>query len=236
MKQKIKRLFAPSDEPKSIGGRFRQRRFRFFESCFRETFGNQEKIKILDVGGTESFWANHTFIQPERISITLLNLEKETTRLPHIQSLAGNATDLSQFGDQSFDLVFSNSVIEHLYTFTNQEKMAREIRRVGKNYFVQTPNKYFFLEPHYALPFFQFFPTSLAFFILTRTKFSRMQKWDPAFAKGYLEEIRLLSLEEMKRLFPESGIYFEKVLGLNKSFVFHTLGKKKARRSQAFHQ
>ncbi|MDN3687152.1 class I SAM-dependent methyltransferase [Cyclobacterium jeungdonense] len=226
MKQKIKTLFAPSDEPRSIGGRFRQRRFKFFEQCFTETFGDQEKIKILDVGGTESFWANHAFIQPDRISITLLNLEKETTQLPHVQSMAGTATDLSQFEDQSFDLVFSNSVIEHLFTYTNQVKMAHEIRRVGKNYFVQTPNKFFFLEPHYALPFFQFFPSSLAFFILTRTKFSRMQKWDPDFAKGYLNEIRLLSLSEMKNLFPESDIYYEKILGLNKSFVFHTLEKK----------
>lgn len=226
MKQKIKTLFAPSDEPRSIGGRFRQRRFRFFEQCFTETFGDQNTIKILDVGGTESFWANHAFIQPGRISITLLNLEKERTQLPHVNSLAGTATDLSQFEDQSFDLVFSNSVIEHLFTFSNQVKMAGEIRRVGKNYFVQTPNKYFFLEPHYALPFFQFFPSSLAFFILTRTKFSRMQKWDPEFAKGYLNEIRLLSLDEMKQLFPKSEIYYEKVLGLNKSFVFHTLGKK----------
>ena len=174
------------------------------------------------------FWINHNFNSYRKGSaLTLLNLEKEKTRLKNISSLSGNATDLSQFEDNSFDLVFSNSVIEHLYTYENQKKMASEIRRVGKNHFVQTPNKYFLLEPHYALPLFQFFPSSIAFLILTKTKLSRMQKWDPEFAKGYLEEIRLLSLSEMKKLFPQSHIYFEKIFGLNKSFVFHTLGSKK---------
>ena len=53
-----------------------------------------------------------------------------------------------------YDIVHSNSVIEHLYNFENQKKMASEIIRVGQKYIVQTPNKYFFLEPHYLASFF----------------------------------------------------------------------------------
>ena len=67
----------------------------------------------------------------------------------------GDATDLSPFKDKSFDIVHSNSVIEHLYNFENQKKMASEIMRVGQKHIVQTPNKYFFLEPH--LSYFPFF-------------------------------------------------------------------------------
>lgn len=48
-----------------------------------------------------------------------------------------------QFKEKEFDLVFSNSVIEHVGGFQDQMKAANEIRRVGKNYFIQTPNKYF---------------------------------------------------------------------------------------------
>ncbi|MFC4871116.1 methyltransferase domain-containing protein [Negadavirga shengliensis] len=227
MKKKIKTFFAASDQPESLGSKFRLRRFKFFEEQFYKTFENSDRIKILDVGGTESFWKNNSLRLERNISITLLNLEKEKTSSPNILSVSGNATDLSQFDTGAFDLVFSNSVIEHLYSFHNQKRMAEEIQRVGKHYFVQTPNKYFFLEPHYALPFFQFVPSRLAFLILTKTKFSRMHKWDPVLAKAYLEEIRLLSLREMKNLFPDANVYFEKVMGFNKSFIFHTLGSTK---------
>ena len=33
-----------------------------------------------------------------------------------------------------------------------QEVLSREVRRVGKAYFVQTPNKYFVIESHSWLP------------------------------------------------------------------------------------
>jgi ubiquinone/menaquinone biosynthesis C-methylase UbiE len=226
MKQRIKALFAASDQPNSIGSKFRSRRFKFFEERFIRTFHDYHEIKILDVGGTVNFWKNNSLGSKKNVSITLLNLEKEKSTAGNITSLSGDATDLSCFQNKTFDLVFSNSVIEHLYTFENQTKMAAEVQRVGKHYFVQTPNKYFFLEPHYVFPFFQFIPKKLAYFILTKTKLSRMQKWEPGFASAYLEEIRLLSLGEMKKLFPDADIYMEKFMGLNKSFVFHTLEKK----------
>src|SRR5690606_23048953 len=133
----------------------------------------KEQISILDLGGTEEYWSDKSLIKEENITITLVNLSAHPVSLPHLKSVTGNATNLSEFADQSFDLVYSNSVIEHLYTFENQKKMALEIQRVGKRYFVQTPNKYFFIEPHYALPLFQFMPSPFVYFILTKTKLSR---------------------------------------------------------------
>src|SRR5690606_33300296 len=99
--------------------------------------------------------------------------------------------------------------------------MVREVQRVGIKYFVQTPNKYFFFEPHYALPFFQFMPASFVYFVLTKTKLSRLHRWDPQQARSYVEEIRLLSLREMKQLFPGGKVYREKFLGMDKSFSLH---------------
>ena len=99
--------------------------------------------------------------------------------------------------------------------------MAEEAVRVGKRHIIQTPNKYFFIEPHYLLPFFGYLPKSVKYWILTKTKLSRLKKWDEKFAKQYLQEIRLISEKEMKTLFPTSKIYFEKFLGLNKSFTAH---------------
>lgn len=219
--QKIKLLLSTSNEPGSWGNKFRSKRFLFFEQLFWSAFKDKDHIHILDVGGTEEYWKDKSMLQAGNISVTLLNLSASPVNHPQLTSVAGDATDLSQFADRSFDLVYSNSVIEHLYTFENQEKMAKEIQRVGHKYFVQTPNKYFFFEPHYALPFFQFMPSSLVYFVLTKTKLSRMQRWEPQQARSYVEEIRLLSLKEMKQLFPGAKVYREKFLGLDKSFSLH---------------
>jgi SAM-dependent methyltransferase len=223
MKRKLKIFFAPSDQPKSLGSKFREKRFRFFEKFFLNTFQKGKVIRVLDVGGTEAFWKDKKILRKREVHITLLNLSAEETSMKNVTSMRGDATDLSDFRDGEFDLVFSNSVIEHLHHFGNQLKMAKEIQRVGKHFYVQTPNKYFFLEPHYALPFFQFVPKPVAKLILTKTKLSRMQKWDAEFAEAYLQEIRLLSFWEMKKLFPGAKVYYEKFLGMNKSFVFHNM-------------
>jgi len=181
----------------------------------------QKPVTILDVGGKINFWENRGLAGNKNYKITIVNFEKEKSQYSNIKTKMGDATDLSPFNDKSFDIAHSNSVIEHLYNFENQKKMASEIIRVGKKHIVQTPNKYFFLEPHYLLPFFDIIPKKLKYFILTKTKLSRLKKWDKKFASQYIEEIRLLSLKEMKELFPNSKIYFEKFLGMNKSFTMH---------------
>jgi hypothetical protein len=135
--------------------------------------------------------------------------------------ISGNAIDLKEIGDREFDLAFSNSVIEHLHTFENQVSMASEVRRVGVLYFVQTPNKHFLVEPHYVLPFFDYLPAKIKYFILTKTKFSRLKKWTDSDARQYISEIRLLTLSEFKQIFPGSKMDKEYFMGLLKSFTAH---------------
>jgi len=178
-------------------------------------------LTVLDVGGKINFWENRGLAGNKNYEITIVNIEKEKSKYSNIKTSIGNAVDLSQFNNNTFDVVHSNSVIEHLYNFENQKKMASEIIRVGQKHIVQTPNKNFFIEPHYLLPFFQYIPDKLKYLILTKTKLSRLKKWDENFAKQYIKEIRLLSLKEMKVLFPNSKIYFEKFIWMNKSFTMH---------------
>src|SRR5690554_707519 len=168
---------ADYSDKKSLANRFRDRRFRFFESQFKKIIPeNGTVLKILDVGGTESFWVNRGYHKNNLVHITLLNLTKTEVEHKNMVSVIGNACDLSEYTDNSFDLVFSNSVIEHLYSYENQVLMAKEIQRVGKNYYIQTPNKYFFIEPHYLLPFFQFLPRKIKLFVLSKTRLSRGNK------------------------------------------------------------
>jgi predicted SAM-dependent methyltransferase len=219
----ISDLFASSDQPNSIGSKFRAKRLKKFEKLFFRNFNSENPIHILDLGGTNYFWKDSRIPAIKGLSITLLNLHLEKTTHPNIRSMIGDATSLNEFEDKKFDLVFSNSVIEHLYTFESQKKMADEIQRVGNKYFIQTPNKYFPVEAHYAVPFAQYLPKKLLLFILTKTKLSRLRRWDQREAQQYLDEIRLLNETEMKMLFPGSHILKEKVLGMTKSLTAHNL-------------
>ena len=215
MRTFFKNIFGVSTEQESLGNKFRQKRMQFFKTSLK---GLNRPLRILDVGGNEGFWVNAGFHTESDIQITILNLTKAKVQYPNFESVIGDATELSQYEDKVFDIAFSNSVIEHLYNKENQIKMANEIIRVGKYHFVQTPNKYFFMEPHYLLPFFQFLPKKLRYFILTKTKLSRNMKWNEKAAKQYLEEIRLISNKEYKEL----GILNK----IKKAMEFHQ-GRKK---------
>lgn len=219
----FKALLAPSDIPDSFGYAMREKRFQIFEQLVNRNFDKDQIIKVLDVGGTSYFWKDKALIKSGKLKVTLLNLVKENGVPEEMESIAGDATDLSMFKDGHFDLVFSNSVIEHLYTWENQQKMAKECVRVSKKYFIQTPNKHFFIEAHYAIPFIQYVPKKLSFKVLTKTKLSRLRKWKPQDAQQYLNEIRLINHTEMKQLFPEAKIYKEKMLGMTKSFTAHNM-------------
>ena len=216
----LKKILQDSKQKGSIGNKFRNKRFVYFEKLISNL---PKPIHILDVGGTEDFWVNRNYNKKEDVKITLLNLKTIITNYNNITSIIGDATDLSLFKENHFDIVFSNSVIEHLHNFKNQQKMAQEVQRVGVYHFIQTPNKYFLIEPHFLLPLFQFLPKSLKYLLLTKTKLSRGKKWNKKFAKEYIQEIRLLSLKEMKYLFPNSKNKTERFLGMSKSYTLHNI-------------
>jgi len=215
---KFRNILESSENINSLGNKFRNKRFNFFEKKLHYL---QFPLKILDIGGTESFWVNRNFHNKNDFFITLLNLTKIEVHFSNFNSIVGDAANLSQFKINEFDITFSNSVIEHLGSSEYQLKMAKEVIRVGKYHFIQTPNLFFPIEPHYLLPFFQFFPSKLKYFILTKTKLSRGKKWNKNSANNYINEIRLISFKEMKSLFPESKFYIEKVFGMKKSFTAH---------------
>jgi 2-polyprenyl-3-methyl-5-hydroxy-6-metoxy-1,4-benzoquinol methylase len=115
------------------------------------------------------------------------------------------------FADREFPVVFSNSVIEHVPKEL-QQAFASEVRRVSERYYVQTPNKWFPIEPHYQLPLVQFLPERLMKALNRRFSFGWREK-------GRWEPIKLLSARELQRLFPDAEIHRERVLGLTKSLM-----------------
>jgi hypothetical protein len=132
----------------------------------------------------------------------------------------GDARAMPQFAAKSFDVVFSNSVIEHVGDYANQRRMADEIRRVGQRYFVQTPNKRFPIEPHFLVPWFQYLPTGTRSWLLSRFDVGWYRRMpDRAAARAEIESIQLLTRKRFSDLFPGATIRDEKFVGLTKSFV-----------------
>ncbi len=212
----LKRL-ANNSDASSLAVKLRRRRFEFFLGLLESL---PAPVSILDVGGTAGFWGTMPAAGRERLQITLVNREREPVEGTSIQSVVGDARSLGQFGSDEFDVVFSNSVIEHLGSFEAQLQMADEARRVGKRYFIQTPNLFFPMEPHFLVPGFQFFPTGLRAWMVSSFDVGWYKRIpDIHKARAEVESIRLLSRTGLRRLFPEARIYEERFGGLVKSFV-----------------
>lgn len=213
----LKRI-ADNGKQGTLATRMRQRRFAFFLTLLRQV---KAPIRILDVGGTQQFWEVMGRDELAETQVTLLNLQTQPVSGSAFIPAAGDARDLSRYADKEFDIVFSNSVIEHLGPrFADQRQMADEIRRVGKRYFVQTPNRYFLIEPHFLTPAFQFLPVSLRVWAVTHFDVGWYKRFaDTGAARREIESISLLAERQVRDLFPDGEIYKEKLLGLTKSFV-----------------
>ena len=198
--------------------RFRLARQRLFRSLVEPM---RRPIRILDVGGTEAFWQSVGMAGADDVEVITVNLDAQPpSSFPNIAHQQGDARDLSRFADRSFDVVFSNSLIEHVGGLDDQRAVAREIRRLGHAYFVQTPNRNFPLEPHFVIPFFQFLPISTRVYLLTHFDVGWWRKIDdPAEARAAAESIRLLDRKTFAGLFPDATLWEERAFGLVKSFV-----------------
>ena len=183
-----------------------------------------KKIKILDIGGTEDYWNSMGLNLGNNIEIVLLNLYKIEVKGAGFFSIKGDACNLEGMADKSFDLVFSNSVIEHLFSIQNQQKMANEVMRVGKNYYIQTPNKFFPIEPHWVFPFFQFLPFGLKVYLTKNFNLGHIPKAkNKQEAIDLVNEVNLLSKKELESLFSESRLFIEKFIGFDKSYAVYKI-------------
>jgi len=190
--------------------RFRRDRMATFE----QTFSLTPQTRILDVGGTALNWS----LIPTKPRIILLNLPTDGEA-----DVVGDGRCLP-FPDASFDIVFSNSVIEHIASSDDQQRFADEIRRTGRNYWVQTPDRRFPVEPHLVTPFLHWLPKMLRVAIARRfTIWALLERPSPDRWEFYIrhcaEEVRLLDARELQAMFPDARIIRERFFGLSKSLI-----------------
>lgn len=189
---------------------FRRRRFAFFWNTLGKYAGNR---RWLDLGGGPG---SYLLTQLESLGqgaprVLLLDtgeseLLAARTHFPHIQCIRADGEHLP-FADQAFDLVFCNSVIEHV---AHPAVLAAEIRRTGRRFFVQTPNQHFPFESHshVPLPFFRQLPRTVQWWMCRAVGAS----WE------YLMSVRYVTEEELRSWFPRARVLRERAWGLTKSF------------------
>jgi SAM-dependent methyltransferase len=158
----------------------------------------QEGARVLDVGCGR---IGLRTLEP-RLDITGVDLvPRPDYPGPFLQA---DAAEGLPFADGEFELVYCSSVIEHVPP-ARRVAFAREIRRVGRGWFVQTPAWSFPLEPHALLPFAHWLPVKLR---RPYWKFGAAAEW---------EEISLLKRIEVEALFGPA--LAERVGPLTKSWV-----------------
>jgi hypothetical protein len=194
---------------------FRKRRMERFAREFALT----NQTRVLDVGGTPDCW-NLLNTSPR---VAFLNVPEAADMAGAGLRIAGDGRALP-FRDGAFDLVFSNSVIEHVGDEESQRRFASEVARVGRGYWVQTPNHWFPVEQHMLTPFLHWLPKAWQRAIAPRwTVWSAFAKPTPDrrrfYVEHYLNEMRLLNAAELRALFPAARLIRERACGLTKSLV-----------------
>jgi hypothetical protein len=193
---------------------------------FVEAFEPSTETTVLDVGGTPYNW--------ERIDakfpITLLNTEPlEADGLDTRYTLVQGSGMRLDFPDRSFDIAFSNSVIEHVGDLEAQRVFAEELRRVGRQVWVQTPARSFFFEPHLLAPFIHFLPLSWQRRLVRNfTLWGWITRPSRASVDRMLGELRLLDYATFRALFPDCEIRRERFLSVTKAFVAVRIEVRKA--------
>ena len=212
------RRIADNTEPTSLSTMARQKRF----AELTRRFPNLADMRVLDLGGTPGFWSMAP-VRPR--AVTVVNLDDDlhasagAEGTESIDLVRGDACDLptSVLG-QRYDLTFSNSLIEHVGGHQRRLEFARQVKNAAPHYWVQTPYRYFPIEPHWVFPGQQFLPAVARSFVSRTWKGGHIQS-DPDSALDDVLWVELLSVTELQHYFPEADIYRERFLGLTKSIT-----------------
>ena len=189
----------------------RERKWNFFT----KQFAFSDHTSILDVGFNNIEYSEidnyleKVYPYPGKITalgITESELFKQ--RYPEVNAIVYDG-DHFPFNAGSFDIVWSNAVLEHVGERKKQILFLKEIRRVGKAAFITTPNRYFPVEIHTRTIFLHFLPQRIFYKYLKLTG----KKWA---TNGYMN---LLSEKAIINLLKEAGIDQYKIVR-NKLFLF----------------
>jgi hypothetical protein len=220
----LARWFSNYDSPKSVGSKLRTKRITPLLEMIEAVFEKKGHVNIIDLGGTEKYWniISKPYLYKYRVSITIINLPGTL----HAEAdgcfkfIEGDACNLSDLADGAFDIVHSNSVVEHVGDWERMLQFAKETSRLASNYFVQTPNYWFPIEPHCMTLFFHWFPEPIRIWLVLNFQLGHWKKaTSTSEAVQIVQSARLLDKDMFQALFDDAVVKTEKLFFLSKSFI-----------------
>lgn len=213
--RRLHHLVGDPEKTNSISSRRREVRFRELVRRFPDLTA----MRVLDLGGTPDFWRSVP-VRPK--FVTTLNLDdKYNPTEPWLEHIVADACEMTSLDlcRGGYDVVVSNSLIEHVGGYRQRQAFARVVMAAAPAYWVQTPDRYFPIEPHYVAPGFQFLPV--------RVRAEGIRRWPLAHERVYTTPealaqalmIELISATELRHLFPDCTIWHERLGGISKSIV-----------------
>ncbi len=201
------------DSSNSLSGRARVRRWRHLSEVFPEI----SAMRVLDLGGTPTAWR----LAPVRpAALTIVNLSALESDDPAVTVVRADACELPDaLRRERFDLVYSNSLLEHGGGHVQRQRLADSVHRCADRHWVQTPYRYFPIEPHWLFPGIQWLPYNARIMVSQRWNRGYVKTYTRAEAEIQVNEIDLVGIAQMRMYFPDSTIWYERFAGLVKSLV-----------------
>lgn len=206
------------DSPTSVGARARARRWDLVAARFPDL----ARMEVVDLGGTAEAWRRAP-VRPARV--TVVNLfepgeSDESWIVPVTGDACAAREALERAGHpQRYDLVFSNSLIEHVGGHAQRAFLAAEVRELAPRHWVQTPYRYFPVEPHWLFPGLQFLPMGLRARVAAAWPMAHTKPESAAQAMSEVQWTELIGVAELRAYFPGSRVLRERAFGVTKSIV-----------------
>src|SRR5262249_28091422 len=112
-----------------------------------------------------------------------------------------------------------NSVIEHVGGHERRMRFAEAVRSLADGYWVQTPYRYFPVEPHWVAPGAQYLPVALRMQVVRRWPLLHSRPTNRADALRVVFGTELLDRTQMRYYFPDAVVAGERIVGLTKALV-----------------
>lgn len=179
-------------------------------------------MRVVDLGGTVEYWLRAP-VRPKQV--TVINLfepgsSNESWLVPVTGDACRAVEALERTGlESSFDMVFSNSLLEHVGGHAKRAELADQVHRLADRHWVQTPYRYFPVEPHWLFPLMQFLPVNVRATIAHKWPLAHSRPSSRADAESAVMWTELVGIAQMRSYFPQSSVVHEKFAGLTKSLV-----------------